>query len=64
MYLIDQNKCTFCGGCSAVCPETAIVIYDDNSEITEDCKNCGICECFCPVSAIKEPQDDQEAIGK
>lgn len=56
-YTIDQKLCTFCGGCSAVCPEFAIEIYDDKSEITEACINCGLCECFCPVSAIKTPQD-------
>jgi len=56
-YTIDQKLCTFCGGCSAVCPENAIDIYDDGSEITEACTGCGLCECFCPVSAIENSQD-------
>jgi formate hydrogenlyase subunit 6/NADH:ubiquinone oxidoreductase subunit I len=51
-YAIDQKKCTFCGGCSAVCPQRAVMVLDSESRITGTCNNCGQCERFCPVSAI------------
>lgn len=51
-YAIDQNKCTFCGGCSAVCPQRAVLVLESESRIIDTCNNCGLCERFCPVSAI------------
>lgn len=58
MYEIDQNICTFCGGCSSVCSVMAIDIYDSKSIITNSCVDCGICEKFCPVSAISKNNAD------
>jgi MinD superfamily P-loop ATPase len=52
MYVIEQQRCTFCGGCAAVCPFCAIVLHDRASRITERCTDCGTCAVFCPVSAI------------
>ena len=50
---IDQSICTFCAGCSSVCPVMAIRVRDSSSEISGECINCGNCVAFCPVSAIK-----------
>lgn len=50
---IDQSICTFCAGCSSVCPVMAIQVRDSSSEISGGCIDCGNCVTFCPVSAIK-----------
>lgn len=52
-YYIDQSQCTFCAGCSSVCPVMAIHVYDSSSAVSDACVNCGNCKIFCPVSAIK-----------
>lgn len=50
---IDQSLCTFCAGCSSVCPVMAIQVRDSSSAITSRCLDCGNCMAFCPVSAIR-----------
>ena len=60
VYTIDQSRCTFCGGCSSVCPVLAIEINDQSSEIKPDCIACGNCAAFCPVSAAQKV-DREEA---
>jgi len=57
MYQADKDTCTFCAGCSAVCPALAIVVYDNDIEMTPACINCGVCARFCPVSAIRHMED-------
>jgi L-aspartate semialdehyde sulfurtransferase ferredoxin len=58
MVTINQNKCTFCGGCAAVCPAFAIIMHDLESRIlSQTCTNCGQCAVFCPVSAISSSDD-------
>jgi MinD superfamily P-loop ATPase len=52
MFVINQQVCTFCGGCAAVCPFSAIIIHDSESRIIEACTDCGTCAAFCPVAAI------------
>lgn len=52
MFFINQERCTFCGGCAAVCPFSAIIIHDSESRIIEACTDCGTCAAFCPVAAI------------
>jgi len=52
MYKINPQLCTFCAGCSAVCPVFAIEISDHESRITRECIDCGICRLFCPIGAI------------
>jgi heterodisulfide reductase subunit A len=51
---IDQEKCTGCGTCIAICPFSAIEKNkDDKSEtIAVLCKGCGICAASCPEKAI------------
>jgi len=53
MYAINQQTCTFCSGCSSVCPVMAIEILDAESRITGACVECGNCFLFCPIGAIE-----------
>jgi len=55
---IDQSICTFCAGCSSVCPVMAIHVRDNSSIITNECIDCGNCMVFCPVSAVKKPEKE------
>lgn len=51
-YSINNSICTFCSGCSSVCPVMAIKIKDHSAEINDECIGCDRCKKFCPVSAI------------
>lgn len=57
-YSIDQTQCTFCGGCSSVCPAQAIIIRDGAGRIAENCIRCGNCFRFCPISAVTVTQEN------
>jgi pyruvate ferredoxin oxidoreductase delta subunit len=53
----DYNKCTGCGTCSRVCPESAIIMENVNGKLRpktdlDFCKGCGICAAECPAKAI------------
>jgi len=57
MAMVYDDKCTWCGKCSAACPYDAISIKEYNSkqiaQITEAlCKGCGMCLPVCPENAI------------
>jgi len=51
----DQEKCTNCLLCWALCPDEAIVVKDGKMVgfNLNYCKGCGICAHECPVEAIK-----------
>jgi len=51
---IDDELCTGCGDCVAVCPAEALALRDERATIVhpEDCWYCGDCEDMCPVGAI------------
>jgi ferredoxin len=56
MVECDQDKCMFCGGCVAVCPKDAIIVYEARVEIDkEKCIDCGNCATVCPVGAMSKP---------
>ena len=62
MAQIDQEKCTSCGSCEAVCPgaeneahETikSVRYFDGRYTIDEtECDGCGECFKICPVGAV------------
>ncbi len=57
MAMVYNDKCTWCGKCSAACPYDAISIKEYNgkqiAQITEAlCKGCGMCLPVCPENAI------------
>lgn len=53
MATCDLDKCMFCGGCVAVCPKDAIIVFETKVVIDgERCVDCGNCVTVCPVGAM------------
>jgi len=52
--VIDENKCTGCGGCVEKCPAEAISLNDNGIAVVDKdkCTGCGKCTKSCPVEAI------------
>jgi adenylylsulfate reductase, subunit B len=52
---VDKKKCTGCGTCISVCPNSVFTLKDGKSvvERPEDCVECMACVENCPVEAIK-----------
>ncbi|MBS3809633.1 MAG: ATP-binding protein [Desulfobacterales bacterium] len=52
---VDEDKCTLCGECEAICQFNAIVtIADTVMTFPELCHGCGGCQAACPAGAIDE----------
>jgi ferredoxin len=52
----DNNKCTHCGACTAVCPTTALSVQRPEMLVLFEQKKCSICElCVpaCPTRAME-----------
>ncbi|PKO14746.1 MAG: FeS-binding protein [Chloroflexi bacterium HGW-Chloroflexi-10] len=51
---IDQQACTGCGQCAALCPETALSMHRSKPVFSDPqrCTYCAVCEGLCPVHAI------------
>jgi len=57
----DEEKCTHCGACTAVCPTDALYIKRPEMEVIFDLNKCSLCErCLltCPVRAMGLFSDD------
>ena len=51
--IVDQDICTGCQKCIAVCPQAAIEMRENKAYILpRECTNCRICIPACPISAI------------
>jgi ferredoxin len=56
--IVDQNLCTRCGICSAVCSMAIVEPGDESTlpNVSEEkagmCIRCGHCEAFCPSQAL------------
>jgi len=51
----DEEKCTHCGACTAVCPTDALYIKRPEMEVIFDREKCSLCErCLltCPTRAM------------
>jgi len=63
--VIDEEQCSGCRVCNALCPYTAISFIEDKkvSRINEAlCKGCGACVSTCPSGAIKHKHYTTEEI--
>lgn len=50
---INQNTCTGCSACFAICPQNCITMEKDKEgflfpNISEECVHCGLCKKVCP----------------
>lgn len=56
--IVDQDRCTQCGICTAVCPSVPIFEADETSlpqvleKLSPFCINCEHCAIFCPAGAL------------
>ena len=52
--IVDEEKCTGCGTCEAVCPAEAIKIIDNKSVVDDgECIECRVCVLDeCPEGAL------------
>lgn len=51
----DLERCDFCGGCSAVCPQNAITVYFSDIDVDNKlCNECLVCKNICPMKAISK----------
>lgn len=52
--VVNKKRCIKCGRCWLFCPDNAITIKKDGSDVNYDyCKGCGICATECPVKCIE-----------
>lgn len=53
----EDELCTHCGACTAVCPTEALALVRPSMEVTFDvqkCVACGMCGLACPFGAMKD----------
>jgi len=53
-YIVDHNKCTFCGLCEQVCPTKNIIVKKKKRNVIflDHCLFCTRCYNLCPTKAI------------
>lgn len=62
----DEEICTHCGACTAVCPTDALYIKRPEMEVIFDEEKCSVCElCLvtCPSRAMGLFSDNTEKVG-
>jgi len=53
MIIVNKEKCTGCGICESICPESCIKIIDLKSNIDHKyCNTCTQCIAVCPYLAL------------
>jgi len=53
---IIEERCTGCGACAAICPDSAIKLCHKKAVVLhDDCFLCGHCRAVCPEEAIRIP---------
>ncbi|RJQ24875.1 MAG: 4Fe-4S dicluster domain-containing protein [Peptococcaceae bacterium] len=54
--VINKEKCTSCGACTAICPTSALYLHRPSMEVDfngDDCVVCQLCLKVCPVRAME-----------
>jgi coenzyme F420 hydrogenase subunit beta len=62
--IIDQQICTSCGTCEAVCPVNAIELIETIPNRVGNCIECGICYANCPSASFDTEVMDQTVFGR
>ena len=52
-YKVDEEKCTHCGTCVAVCPMNNIKLNNNKVTWSHNCECCAACLHWCPENAIQ-----------
>jgi ferredoxin hydrogenase large subunit len=54
MIKIDSDKCTGCGICTHICPQSVLELAMDKASLAHEsrCVECGACMLNCPFGAI------------
>jgi len=57
--IVDHEKCTNCLLCWIYCPDSSILVEQEEmvGYDYDHCKGCGICASICPVDAIEMVQE-------
>jgi len=62
LILIDRERCTGCGACLEICPESAIYLFEGKAVVDETlCRACAVCVAACPEGAIRVAEAPAEA---
>ena len=58
--IVDQEKCTNCLLCWVYCPDSSILVEEEEmvGYDYDHCKGCGICAAVCPVDAIEMVEEE------
>jgi len=63
--VVDEEKCTHCGKCQAICEYHAIAVLQNKVIIFDNlCHGCGGCALVCPEGAITEKQHNIGIVKK
>lgn len=61
--VLDKEKCTNCLLCWIYCPDSSVIVEDEDVRGFDlvHCKGCGICSVECPVKCIEMVLDEPTA---
>ncbi|MCM3691866.1 4Fe-4S binding protein [Neobacillus niacini] len=63
--VVEQEKCTLCRACEALCPKKCYTIGDDSFEVSaHSCSDCKLCVDVCPEKAITIRPHVSKAVSK
>ena len=49
----DEDNCTHCGSCTAVCPTGALAVRRTDMAVVFDQKKCSVCELCVPACPVR-----------